>query len=111
MALIEFDSARLLIFVRLGIIESYKPDKDMKKIYADTETLRKKTEEKMIKLFGEVDSGKAMEKIKKDPNLEAQWKKYLEEEYNKDVSAIINSIREKNKEICPGYKELLDSKK
>lgn len=111
MALIMFDSKHLHISIQVGILETYKPDRTMKKIYEDVENLRNKTSEKMIKLFGEVSTDEAREKIKTDDNLRKEWQEYLVNEYNKDVIAIINSIREKNKKICPGYEKTLEAKK
>lgn len=103
MALIMFDSKTLHAYIQVGMKEEFVPDKDTTAIQEAIDALRKKTEQKMVKLFGEVEQLEAKKKLDNDPELRKKWKAFLEEEYNTDLETIITDIVRKNKEICPGY--------
>ena len=106
MALIQLDPDNLDIEVRVGVLEFYIPDEEIKDIYKDIEILKVKTKNVMVKLWGNISVEKANKLLETDKRLQKKWKKFLEKEYNKKLKKILNKIDCKNKEICPGYEDI-----
>ena len=106
MAYLDLDSKNLVLTVKLGPLEHYRPDKEIKQIFKDVKSLGDETKEFMVKLWGE----KSLEEIQKlldtDKEINAKWVTFLQSVYNKKLEAVIKKIKAKNIKIYNGFKEL-----
>lgn len=93
------------MIVMCGPMEEYKPDREMKTIFNKMSKLKTKTNKKLEEIFGDIKISEMAKEAEKDKKKQALWAKYLEEEYNAEVSAIIERIKKKNEKFCPGLKK------
>lgn len=107
MALLQFDSKRCEVTVRVGVLEEYKPDKEIKRIHKKAKALRTEAEEKLSELTETKDGKEALKVLKENEETARQWREYLEGPFNSELREIIGSIKKKNEKICPGFKEEL----
>ena len=108
MALITIDSKTLHTEVKVGILENYSPDNEVRDIYKEVESLKEKVKNKLKKIVGENKSDtEILVLIKNDEKKRDKWVKYLETTYNKQLSNILEKIKKKNEEICPGYSDMI----
>ena len=106
MALLVLDPKALTLEARVGILEKYSPDKDIKNIHKKVEALRKLTHETLGNIIGESKSqGEILEILKGDPDKAAQWKKFIDDVYVEKMREISKDIKKKNIEICPNFKK------
>ena len=108
MALIKLDVRTLYLRVEAGILEEYKPDTDIEAINDKVNELREATFVKMEELFGTRVSKEAMAKVKVDKEAEKEWTEFVNSIYTSNLNDILSLIDKKNKEICEGFKELVE---
>lgn len=106
MALITLNHKNLNLEVRVGILETYKPNKDVKKIYKDIEKLKNNVSEKLKEITKSNDLNGANLTLSQNKDMMFEFKQYIDTEYNKQVLELLKFIDSVNEQICPGYKEL-----
>lgn len=104
MALLKFNKNNHELKVEVGVLEEYKPDREVKRIYNKLTKLKEKAENKLFTLTKTDNVKEAREKLN-SKKIEDKWKKYLEKEYYPELKDISLAIHSKNKKLCEGYKE------
>lgn len=112
MALLRFDPKTYSLSVQVGVLEKYNPDKEIKAINKQLEKLKADAEKKLAKLVkGDMSMVERMEALKADQKAEAKWKAYVNDKFMPEVKDLIERIKLKNMEICPGFKEQVEALK
>ena len=106
MALLILDANKLLLEVRVGILEDYTPDKEIIAINSRLGELKLKTESKLKEITGVEDFAEGMEQLKNDKDKNDTMLKYIVEEFKGKLESIVTRIDKKNNKICPGYKKV-----
>lgn len=106
MALLRLDAKNLTLNLQVGVLEEYKPDRELKNIHKKLETIKADAEKELARLTGEDLSMEQMkERLAEDKQLEEKWKAYLATEFTTELQKLVKRINKKNEKICPGYKE------
>lgn len=109
MALLTIDSKTLELKLMVGVLEEYKPNKEIKDIYKLSEKLKVKTTDKIKQLFGDInDQKEIIATLNKQEEKKKEWTKFLEKEYNVDLTLILDKIRAVNRLICPDYEGFIN---
>lgn len=107
MAYLSLNSKTLELSLKVGVLEEYSPSEDIIFVAQQVEQLKDHTKQIMVQLFGEGTSKVEISKrLSEDLDLEKKWRDYLETDYNKELSIIIDRIKDVNKRICPNIKDL-----
>ena len=95
--------------IEVGVLESYQPDDSIKELYNIATKLREDTTAEILAISGEDDIPKSMKKLNEDPELMQKWTEYLQGTYGPKLNDLLTQVSEKNKVICPGYADYLNS--
>lgn len=106
MALIQLDPNSLSVEVRVGIEETYKPNKKIKDFYAGVKQLKDETFAFLKENFGTLDVKEINSIIEKDAKKKAIWEDYLKETYAPEYLKLRESLEKINEKLCPNYKDL-----
>lgn len=109
MALIKLDVKTLQMSVEVGILEEYKPDDSITALLKEANTLRDNTTAYVLALTNTSSMQEAIQALNADQPKLDQWNEYMKVTYIPAVQSLASKITEKNKQICPGYKEHLES--
>jgi hypothetical protein len=105
MALLKFDPRSFTVSVQVGILETYKPDKEIKAIVKKLDRVKSLAEKKLNSLVkGEMTPQERMSKLQEDSKAEAKWKTYVNDKFMPEIKDLIDRINLKNEQICPGFK-------
>ena len=111
MALLTLDQTNLHIEVRVGILEKYKPSKEIKKVFKDIESLKEEVKNTIKSVTGTDDYKQVDGILASDTNKNEKLKEYFTKEYNPKIQQILGEIEKINEEICPGYVEFKQKSK
>lgn len=92
--------------VQVGVLETYKPDREIKSIHKKLAQIKANAEKQLAKLT-KIDSSiqEMVAELQSKPKLEEKWKSYLEKKFSPELEKIMDRIDKKNELICPGYLE------
>jgi hypothetical protein len=100
----------LELIVKVGILESYQPDEEIRALHADVEQVRHDAEEQLKTLYGnDATTAQIVEIFKKDPIKATPWKEYLKELHGVRLRQIKDKIDLKNRQLCANYEEFTNS--
>tara|TARA_R100000951_G_scaffold19275_1_gene16088 strand:- start:4595 stop:4933 length:339 start_codon:yes stop_codon:yes gene_type:complete len=109
MAYLSIDKNRIELTVKVGILENYKPDKEIKELFEEVESLKKKLRSAKSRIIGKSkDNNHALQILQKDKAKTEKWQKYLNNTYAKQLQEVQKKIDNKNLKICPNYKDVMD---
>lgn len=109
MALLNIDKNTLKLTVKVGVLEEYTPDQEIKEIYEEAQGLKSKLESNLKRIVGKVkNQAEAIEILKQDEEKAKKWKSYLEKTYAKQYIKLHNRVTNKNKEICSNFAVFLE---
>ena len=109
MALIKLDPKSLELSVEVGILEEYKTDGEIQTLHDSTNQLRDQTMQVAFDITQTVTMQEAVIKFKENKDLEDKWMEHMQSEYAPALTLIVEKIKLKNEQICPGYSEYLKS--
>ena len=95
---VRFDRNTLNVDVLVGVEESYSPVKEVIDVRKKADDLKQKTERFIEDTFKTKETKSILDQIEKDKELEATWKSYLANVYNKEVSEIEVTVNTLNKQ-------------
>jgi hypothetical protein len=111
MALLRINPKTTELEVLVGVLEQYKPDKEIRAINKALTELKSKVEVKAKQLFGEgLTPQEMVKKSLEDKELGEQFSTYLDSEYRPELELLLTRISNKNKKMCPGYSEHINPK-
>jgi len=107
MALLLLNKNKLTVQVLVGALESYTPDSEIETIIKKLDELRTLTQSEIIKVVGNFENQQqAFAELKKDKEKMSKWKKFLDGDFSKKFKDVDKKIEDKNKQICPNYKDI-----
>ena len=106
MAVLQLNAKNLNLQVAVGVLETYVPTQEVREINSLVEKLKSKTEKFMKDNWGEKSNEEMATIFKKHEAERNKWKKFLEEDYNKDLKVIIKKIDKTNHKLCNNYAEI-----
>lgn len=107
MALLKLDIKQMEMKVEVGVLEEYKPDKEVRRLYKEFQKLKEESESKVKEFTKKENAEEAGEVLKSNEKVQIQWMTYLKDEFNPKLTDLLKSIRSKNEKICPGYKQVV----
>ena len=108
MALLILNAKTLTLDVKVGVLEEYKPDKEIKAISRDVDELRKLISDKIVEIIGEKKTPSEVAAILgADKDKAEQWQLFLKGDFGKNLAKINERIKSKNIKICPKFEEFI----
>ena len=111
MSFLVLNQQNLELGVRVGVLESYKPNRAIKKIHKEVEGLRSLLKDKASEITGKDAHDEINAVLGTDQEKMRIFQEYLRGEFNENVSKIMEQVKEINKVICPEYAEALEKQK
>lgn len=112
MALLRFDPKTYTLSIQVGVLEKYKPDKEIKAIHKKLDRLKVQAEKKLSQLVkGDMTLSERMTELAKNPKAEAKWGAYVNDKFVPEVATLIERIKLKNMKMCEGFKEQVEAQK
>jgi len=105
MALLILDTNTLELKVMVGVLEEYKPDREIKAINKKIVSLREETLSTLKELTGEDKMVEALEFLKTEKSKNEEFTAFVAGAFNNCLVEINLRIEKKNEKICPNYKE------
>ena len=107
MALLVLNPKSLDLEMKVGVLENYKPSKEIKKAVKLSEQLKAEVQSKLTELVGEErESVKVMNLLEASPEKKEDWQKFLQGEFAEKMQKLQKDIGEINRKICPNIDEL-----
>jgi len=110
MALLNIDRNSLTLQVKVGVLETYKPDEDIEHIHKEVEKLRDKFQKNMKRIIGKGNPAELQQVLNTDEKKLNRWTTYIENTFSKQLKEIQLRIVDKNKKICGNFEEAVLSK-
>lgn len=95
--------------VEVGILEAYAPDSELENLLNTTNKLRESTMDFALQITDTVTMQEAVIKFKENKDLEDKWMDYMRDNFTPALNAIMERVKLKNAQICPGYADYLKS--
>ena len=112
MALLNIDQNDLSLTVKVGVLEEYRPSKDIEDLNKEVEAFRQRVISNKNRIIGkDVDSAEALKILKSNKSKEDKWKNYIGGTYKRQLKKLQQKVRDINKKICPNFEEQILSKK
>ena len=106
MAFIRLNRDSLTVDVLVGIEESYKPTKIIKKFNKDVESLKGEVYKYLQDNFKTNDTAVINEELEKNKDKKEGWEKFLAEVYVPKYTELDARLKELNKKLCSNYEEV-----
>lgn len=107
MSFLVLNQQNLELTVRVGLLETYKPTRDIKKAYKNLEKAKEQFKKKAMEITGKDTQHEINEVLETNEDKMNKFQEYLRNDFNELVLKIMGDIKEINKKICPGYAEQL----
>ena len=105
MALLRLNTQTMNLELQVGVLEEYKPDREIKNIHKKLEAIKEDAHKKLVQLTSDDLTMEQMkEQLAKDKETEDEWKKYLGSEFSEELKKLVRRINKKNEKICPDFK-------
>jgi hypothetical protein len=106
LALLVLNPKTLDLELKVGILESYKPSKEIKALYKLHEKIKSEFQSKLSELTDGATDTKVIMQILDNPEKKQLWVAYLEQEFNLKIAELKNELVRINQKICPNFEEL-----
>lgn len=112
MALLYIDPNNITLNIKVGVLEDYAPDDEIKQLNKDVEDLKQKFKKNLKRIIGDHDNQQeALKVLETDEEKRKKWSGYVNKTYFKQFNKIQDRVTEKNKKICPNFEEEILGKK
>ena len=108
MALLRLDLQRYELEVKVGVLEEYQPDREIKAIFNKLNKLKEQAEKKiatLVKADKDTPLNELQQKLSEDEKANEKFKQFVEAKFVPEMKKLINRINKKNEKICPGFKD------
>lgn len=109
MAFLSINRDQICLEVKVGVLESYQPDEEIKQLFEEIKLLKKNFKTKLQNIVGKVGTQKeAVEILEKNEKKREKWEKYVQNIFTPDYKAVNDKVHKKNSEICPNFKDFFN---
>lgn len=106
MAVLVFNEKQLHVQVIAGVLENYKPNKDIKKVYKRIEKLKNETEGFIRTNWQEKSQVEIINIFKQDKEEKKKWDDFMQIKYIPELNDIKTQVELINGKLCPNFNEV-----
>lgn len=110
MAYLSFDVNNLELTVKVGVCETYKPSKELKKLNKKCELLKAEVKDYLDKTFGTTDYSKITKILNENKEQDQKLNDFVTERVSPVIHEIYQEIVLINERICPNYEDIVKNK-
>lgn len=105
MALFSLNEQNLDLGVKVGILEHYKPTKDVKRVYKELEKLKEHFKKKVTKITGKENTDEINSVLESSEEKRNELQEFLRGDFNARLLMVLQEVEKLNEQLCPGYIE------